>query len=241
MVYSLDDAIAAIKDIESFIGRIQAINKQTNLLSLNATIESSRAGDAGKGFSVVADEVRAVSKQIKHLAEEMYNKIYMVTQSVRDGYDVLKEVAVTDMSENITIKKTLDELVKALVRQTVDFNEILSGTAHNSKKISSVISEMVQKLQYQDKVSQYIANISEAMKFLKAIIQSFEKLLLSQIDNQNLTAYNSELEVQDKIRGFLNLSELKNSYNISLANYGIISVDNHVETNKNGDDEIVLF
>ena len=85
MVYSLDDAIEAIREIEKFNGRIQAINKQTNLLSLNATIESVRACEAGKGFAVVSDEVRSVSKEINILSVEMSEKIGQVGNSVRKG------------------------------------------------------------------------------------------------------------------------------------------------------------
>jgi methyl-accepting chemotaxis protein len=49
MVYSLDDAMAMVQEIESYINKIQKITRQTSLLSLNATIEASRAGEAGKG------------------------------------------------------------------------------------------------------------------------------------------------------------------------------------------------
>lgn len=268
MVYSIDDAISSIKDIESFIGRIQSINKQTNLLSLNATIESARAGEAGKGFSVVADEVRAVSKQIRHLSEEMNQKIGFVTHSVSSGYDVLKEVAVTDMSENISIKQNLDNLMRALVEQTKEFNGILSGTAETSKKISSVTSNMVQKLQYQDRVKQYVDNLSESLIFIKKLLNGFEEFLLDGETETIIFSYNSETEIHNEIKTKLNLSELKKEYDINLANYGVkiesetekkieelklesgLKNDIPVEENNNTsidsnepneDDEIVLF
>lgn len=263
MVYSLDDAMIAIKDVEAFIVRIQSINKQTNLLSLNATIESARAGEQGKGFSVVADEVREVSKQIKHLSEEMNNKISVVTQSVRNGYEVLKEVAVTDMSENIAIKSTLDELMKSLLKQTKNFNQILSGTATKSKDISDIISSMVLKLQFQDRVAQYITNLSQSLTLVKSLLKSFEGLLNSGVDDQHISSYNSEFEIHDKIRSILSLSELKKEYNIVLSGLGLLSPaeatpfsdmispgGSHMEQQKQpvlqqpasvSDDDIVLF
>ncbi|HCR85773.1 MAG TPA: hypothetical protein DIV86_03755, partial [Alphaproteobacteria bacterium] len=254
MVYSLDDAMHAIKDVESFIGRIQSINKQTNLLSLNATIESARAGEQGKGFSVVADEVRAVSKHIKHLSEEMGNKISMVTQSVTSSFEVLKEVAVTDMSENIAIKRTLDELMKALLEQTKEFNIILSGTAENSKSISDIISSMVLKLQYQDRVAQYINNLTQALNLVRGFMKSFENLLLLGMDDQNISSYKSEFEIHDKVRLTLNLSELKKNYNICLSNFGVLTSSTDVkpmaeiisevkiaQPKIDEDEEIVLF
>ncbi len=179
MVYSLDDAMNSIKDIEAFNSKIQAINKQTNLLSLNATIESARAGEMGKGFAVVADEVRAVSKEINKLSDEMNYKIGMVTQSVESGYSVLKGVATTDMSENISVKKTLDGLMKALLEQNNEFNGILTGSAKASQEISLVISGMVQKLQFQDKVSQYIENLTASMVEVNSLLKSYDGIALN--------------------------------------------------------------
>lgn len=221
MVYSLDDAMSSIKDIESFNSKIQAINKQTNLLSLNATIESARAGEAGKGFAVVADEVRQVSKEINKLSDEMNNKISLVTESVESGYSVLKNVATTDMSENISIKKTLDGLMTALVQQTKDFGDILAGTAEASQEISVVISGMVQKLQFQDKSSQYIESITKSLEHMKELLSSYDKLVESGENNQVIDKYSSNVVIIEEIKKNLNLSELKKSYDEVLIDYGI--------------------
>lgn len=250
MVYSLDDAMSAISDIQSFNTRIQAINKQTNLLSLNATIESARAGEAGKGFAVVADEVRNVSKEINKLSEFMNEKITKVSDSVHDGHRILQEVATTDMSDNISVKKTLEGLMTSLIAQTQEFNEILTGTAENNKEMSQTISSMVQKVQFQDKTTQFMDNVSAALIEVKVALESFGNIILHDKNDYILDKYSSQLDFHDALKTKLNLSELKRSYNVIVSGYGVklpesaenISLENNATAgNVASGDDIELF
>lgn len=68
---AMDEVISSGKAIAEFVAEIDTIAKQTNLLSLNATIEASRAGDAGRGFAVVANEVRELSQRAGKTAEKI--------------------------------------------------------------------------------------------------------------------------------------------------------------------------
>jgi len=221
MVYSLDDAMRSIKDIEAFNGKIQAINKQTNLLSLNATIEAARAGEAGKGFAVVADEVRAVSKEINKLSDEMNNKISSVTSSVKSGYEVLKDVATTDMSENISVKKNLDSLMVALAEQTKEFSVILSDTANSSENNSNTISSLSQKMKFQNKSSQFIKNLTGSLGEIKAFLNSYDKIVNKKEDDQIISSYNSEVEIATEVRTKLDAPELKTAYSNIIVSYGV--------------------
>lgn len=70
------------KEIQQIIESITSIAEQTNILSLNAAIESARAGEAGKGFAVVAEEVRHLSNETNHSAKTIADIIGMLQQSV---------------------------------------------------------------------------------------------------------------------------------------------------------------
>ena len=158
MVYMLDEALKSLSTIESFIGDIQKINKQANLLALNATIEAARAGIAGEGFAVVAKEVKDVSRHINTLSKQMRERIVSVSQSVRDGYDVLKDVATTDMSDNMLAKERLDMLLDSLIKQNHNFSNVVHASAEATQEISKNISSMIMGMQFQDRTSQYIEN-----------------------------------------------------------------------------------
>ncbi|MDA0781029.1 MAG: methyl-accepting chemotaxis protein [Rickettsiales bacterium] len=167
MVYALEAAQNNLSAIESFIGRVQKITKQTNLLSLNATIEAKRAGDAGKGFEVVADEVRSLSKEISGLSEEMNSKIGEVVQSVNDSFGTLNEVATVDMSDNILVKEKVDLIMKSILSQSDNLEKILLSNVEFTKQTSSNISGMTMDMQFSDRASQYINNITSVLECVK--------------------------------------------------------------------------
>ncbi len=110
---TIEEAVNASMEI---ISSIQSIANQTNLLSLNASIEAARAGDAGRGFAVVATEVQSLSNSTKETTEHISSKLTNVNEAVKDILTKISQISksISEESEEMsTINATVEELRSA--------------------------------------------------------------------------------------------------------------------------------
>lgn len=154
------------KEIGNIVGTITDISNQTNLLALNAAIEAARAGEHGKGFAVVADEVRKLSEEVK----DSSNEISKIVSSIQDTIDQ----SVSHMNEG-------QNTVMNGITVVSDVKEKFSLIQGKITAVSDQINEVSAAVQQLSAGSEEIANNVEVTKQFQesgvAVIQKLNSLI----------------------------------------------------------------
>lgn len=172
LVAMMDDITADVDQIVSVLGEIEAISKQTNLLALNAAIEAARAGEAGRGFAVVADEVRNLSNRSNQFSHEIRTHMDSVYRSVRTAEAAINAMASRDMNFALQSKTK----VQGTMNEIREINDRMGSTVTDLSDIAGEVEGNVRiavtSLQFQDLASQLLNHINTRIGNMGAIIHS---------------------------------------------------------------------
>ena len=123
------------------VGTIQGISEQTNLLALNAAIEAARAGEAGRGFAVVADEVRNLAQRTQQATVEIQDMISHLQSSANSAVGLM-EKSVVEAAEGVDLVTNAGSELDGIVSQVNQINDMNFQIATAAGQQSSVAEEM---------------------------------------------------------------------------------------------------
>lgn len=152
-----------VETIGSIIDIITGIAEQTNLLALNATIEAARAGDAGKGFSVVASEVKALASQTTKATEDIRRNIDAVRDATRDAVDSVRMIS----SSINGLDESAGAIAAAIEEQNAATSEISRNTnvtAERTLAITRAIADVVRSVSGTDQSARQVEEFSTSMR-----------------------------------------------------------------------------
>lgn len=134
-VSDLNDSSAKIRDVTTLISDIA---EQTNLLALNATIEAARAGEAGKGFAVVASEVKNLATQTQKATEEIGGQVNGMLAQIQTSVSAVKKIREAVESTN----ETLAAIAGAAEEQSASTDGISQSVANAAEQITAVVGDI---------------------------------------------------------------------------------------------------
>lgn len=134
-----------VENIGSVIVTIQGISEQTNLLALNAAIEAARAGEAGRGFAVVADEVRNLAQNTQKATVEIQEMITQLQQSAQEAVELM-ERSVVEAAESVDSVRNAGTELDQIVNQIQSLNDMNFQIASAAEQQAAVADEMNQNL-----------------------------------------------------------------------------------------------
>lgn len=170
LVETMETIDKDVNAIIAILGEIESIAKQTNLLALNAAIEAARAGEAGRGFAVVADEVRALSQRTNQFSHQIRSHMDGVHSSLAVAHQSIYTVASMDM--NFALQSKLS--VHSTMIRIGEINQTMVGTAQlideHAGHVAIEVNAAVTALQFQDMTSQLIGHAQDRISNIDNIL-----------------------------------------------------------------------
>ena len=156
MVGVINDLGEHMSKVEKLLTDVQGIADQTNLLALNAAIEAARAGEAGRGFAVVADEVRNLSKNSDKFSEEIRVVVNASKKNINLAHDMIEKMASKDMNVAITAKSNIDTMMRDIAEMNVAIETNIKEVSSLTGQIEASVGDAVRGLQFEDMARQMV-------------------------------------------------------------------------------------
>lgn len=170
----LSDITSQLDEIDEIITLINSIAEQTNILSMNAAIESAHAGDAGKGFSVVAEEIRILAESTSENAKRISSAIYAIVNNVHLANRTNNEAALAF--------NRVSEQAKDMMHSLYEITESVQNVDNKSKLITVGTKEVASSAQ---KINSYCEKISSQQNIVSAEMDKMRQIFISSLQGMD--------------------------------------------------------
>jgi methyl-accepting chemotaxis protein len=173
MVERIDDMVNHMTRADNLLDDVKVIADQTNLLALNAAIEAARAGEAGRGFAVVADEVRKLSLRSDRFNDEIREVIGCSIADINKAREIISDLASQDMNFAIQSKQQVQQMLGHIEGLNGEIETALDELNRIGTDINRLVGDAVRSLQFEDIVRQLAEHSTGNLQQLQELMNDF--------------------------------------------------------------------
>lgn len=181
---SVNELNTLADSIGEVIGTIKDIAEQTNLLALNATIEAARAGEAGKGFAVVADEVKKLANETATKTEEIDVRVNRIQEAIRNSVVAMDKI-ISNVSEIDQATTTVASAVEQQNAATAEIGRNVNEASTGTQQVSQSIQQVQQNATETGESSSSVLSSASELKEQSGILQREVEAFLNDIRNKS--------------------------------------------------------
>ncbi len=162
-----------VKSLTVLVSEISQVAKQTNILAINAAVEAARAGDAGRGFAVLAAEIRLLANRTAEAAVAISAKIKSATDGIdeelKNASEVQERSSATGTMRGVIA--SIDDMQQRFAHASKTLIQIIDGVKTGHQEILMGLSDSLGQIQFQDVIRQRVEHVEQALAELNNHLQ----------------------------------------------------------------------